>query len=218
MKIEAYLSILFLVGCTNADLHQDKDILNNTLKVSYKNLDNSLEINRTGLMFSNGEKAKSCNSYFLLNSKYSIEESVHNQLVKSEYLICEALDILIKSTSIEPKEGTDLNFGRRLKDQLDLRTFPSSLYRVSSKESHTLGSLFPKNSHAGHNIAELQTDEWTFILEVVALADVNDNSFSDWIVWVTDESKVGNYKSYSTIIIVDPDKQRKLEAMKYPVN
>ena len=42
-------------------------------------------------------------------------------------------------------------------------------------------------------------------MKVVAVANINDNLLQDWVVFLSDESKIGNYRNYSTLIIYDPE-------------
>ena len=109
-----------------------------------------------------------------------------------------------------------MGLGEKLESKLDLRSFPSSLNRIGSEEANTLKSIFPEQTKSFNNVVELQTEDWAFTIEVVALAKINDNSSPDWIVWVLDEAKSGNYRGYSTLIIYDPEKQKKLKAVVYP--
>jgi major membrane immunogen (membrane-anchored lipoprotein) len=219
MKFNIYFSFLclfILAGCSSGSSQEIQYILNETLELSYEDIDNSLKKNRSKLLFDNGKVAKNCKSYFLLNSKNAVDESIHNQQVKSEYLICDALEILSNSSWEGKKKANSLHLGEQLQSKLDLRTFPSSLNRSSSKETHTLKSMFPGQTKFSDNLVELQTEDWAFTIEVVALARINDNSFPDWILWVLDESKSGNYRGYSTLVIYDPEKQKEFKGITYP--
>jgi len=212
----SFLCIFILAGCSSSNSQETQYILNDTLELSYKDIENSLNKNRSKLLFNNGKVVSNCNSYFLLNSKNDVDESIHNQQVKSEYLICDALDILSNSSWKGNEKINSLNLGEKLQSKLDLRTFPSSLNRSSSKETHTLKSMFPEQTKFSDSLVELQTEDWEFTIEVVALARINDNSFPDWILWVLDESKSGNYRSYSTLVIYDPENQKELKGIAYP--
>ncbi|MBU2869124.1 hypothetical protein [Colwellia sp. E2M01] len=209
------LSICSLFGCASVSSNNNHNILNESLKSSYNDLENSLKKDRSNLLFNNDEVANNCNSYFLLNSKYEVEESIYNQQVKSEYLICDALEILISSSEGTDNKATDLTFGKTLSSKLDVRTFPSSLMRVGTEEVHTLSSISPEELKIYNNMVVVETQDWAFTLEVVASANINDNSFSDLIVWVLDESKSGNYRGYSTLIIYDYKSQSQLKATVY---
>ncbi len=213
--LSSFLSICYLSGCTSVSSNDNHNILNETLKSSYNDLENSLNKGRSNLLFNNDEVANNCNSYSLLNSKYELNESIYNQQVKSEYLICDALEILISSSVGADNKATDLTYGEALSSKLDVRTFPSSLMRVGTEEAHTLNLIFPEQLKASNNMVEVETQDWAFTLEVVASANINDNSLSDLIVWVLDESKSGNYRGYSTVIIYDYKEQNQLKAIAY---
>lgn len=212
----SYLCICILTGCSNMNLQDSPYIPNDKLEISYKNFDNSFKRTRNKLSFNGDQVANDCNSYFELSSKYDVEESIHNQQVKSEYLICDALKILSNSSGVYSEKVSNLDLGEELLSKLDLRSFPSSLNRASDERSHTLKSLYPRQTTSIDNVAELQTEDWAFTMEVVALARINDNSFPDWIVWVLDESKSGNYRGYSTLIVYDPEEQENFKAITYP--
>ncbi|MCG8427990.1 MAG: hypothetical protein MI754_11590 [Chromatiales bacterium] len=183
---------------------------------SYKDFNNSFKKARTPLSYSGGHTASNCETYFDLAPKHDIEETVHNQAVKSEYLICDALKILSDSYGAPDKRIDFSSMGELLLSQLDLRSFSSSLYRAADENTHTLQSLFPQSSSATGPITRFDSEDWAFTLEVVAVANMNDNSAPDWIVWVLDEAKEGNYRGYSTLIIYDPEQQEPLKATTYP--
>ncbi|KGJ94003.1 hypothetical protein [Colwellia psychrerythraea] len=219
MKFTLYsylLSLCVLSGCSNISSQNNHHIVNDVLESSYQDIDNSLSKRRSNLLFNNDEVANNCNSYFLLNSKYDVDESVYNQQVKSEYLICDALEILLNSSSVTNSIINDSSFGEKLASKLDLRTFPSSLHRAGTEKAHTLKSIFPEQFKSFDNVVEVETEDWAFTIEAVAMAKINDNSLPDWIVWVLDESKSGNYRGYSTLIIYDPEERKNIKATVYP--
>ncbi|HBN22655.1 MAG TPA: hypothetical protein DD412_05400 [Holosporales bacterium] len=207
---------LVLVSCTNMKLQDAPYIPNEELAESYENFNDSFKKTRSSLSYIGGHIATDCQTYFDLTSMYEIDETIHNQSVKSEYLICDALNILSSSTGV-PRENVNISsMGEALLIKLDLRSFSSSLYRASDENSHTLKSLYPQNTSSVGNIAELNAEDWTFTLEVVAVAKINDNSSPDWVIWVLDESKSGNYRGYSTLIIYDPERHESFKAIAYP--
>lgn len=219
MKLKSslfYLCLCILAGCSNANVQNSPYLLNDQLSLSYQKTDDSLKYKRTKLLFSGNYEANDCNSYYDLASKYNLEESIHNQLVKSEYLICDALKILSESKGISDEKALRLDLGRELLSKLDIRSFPSSLSRAGSELSYTLKSLYPSQVSYIDNVAVFETQYWTFTMEVVALVRINDNSKTDWIVWVFDESKSGNYRGYSTIILYDPDEKEVFRAATSP--
>lgn len=210
------LCLGFLVSCANTKFQNAPYIPNEELSASYENFNDSFKKTRSSLLYNGGRTATDCQTYFDLTSKYEIDETIHNQLVKSEYLICDALKILSSSSGV-PKENVNFsNMGEELLSKLDLRSFSSSLYRASDENSHTLKSLYSQHTSSVGNVAELNTEDWTFTLEVVAVAKINDNSSLDWVVWVLDESKSGNYRGYSTLIVYDPGRRKSFKAIAYP--
>lgn len=220
MKPRYYWTLLclaILAGCASNKLSPPPYIPNEQLKLSYETLEHSLKKKRNIFAFDGGQAANDCITYFELISKSPADETIHNQLVKSEYLICDALNILSESLGISGITSENLDRGGELLSKLDLRSFPSSLNRASNDETHTLKSLFPRETTSAKNTAKLETDDWAFTMEVVALARINDNSFPDWIVWISDESKSGNYRGYSTLIIYDPEERERFKGTSYPL-
>lgn len=207
--------LVVLSGCSSA-LKQSPIILDDALSQALVKLDESMSEERTQLQFHEGRDVNTCESYILESSKRGLVESVNNQLVKSEYLICDALNLLADSNAAFTEGDNNTNIGELLQTKLDLRSFPSSLNRMSSEESHTLSSLFPDKVSTSGNIAELETDDLVFILRVVAITQLDDNSIPDWVVWVSDESKSGNYRGYSTLLLYDPQEQQRYAATVYP--
>jgi len=62
----------------------------------------------------------------------------------------------------------------------------------------------------------LETEDWTFTLEVVAIARINNNATPDWTLWVLDESNSVNYRGFSELILYDPGGQEFYRATTYP--
>ena len=207
---------LLAMGCVKSSPPPLPLIPSAQLAISYQNATDSLTKARATLLFNGGQSATNCESYYDLISQNRVEESIDNQLVKSEYLTCDALKILLHSSGVSSEYNEMSSMGETLLSNLDLRSFPSSLYRKSSDEFHSLKSLYPIFTSATENVAELNTENWAMTLEVVAVSRINDNEYPDWIVWLTDESKTGNYRGYSTLIIYDPDQYDSLKASIYP--
>ena len=164
--VAALASLGLVASCSSTRLKHKGYILNQDLMASYENYDESLSVERSELVFSDGGAAKNCSAYFDLVAQYNLDESIFNQTIKSEYLICDALKIL-SNVSI----GTDKyahNLGEKLSSKLDLRSFASSLFRISDETKHTLKSLYPEYVTSKDSITILQTEDWMFRLEVVA--------------------------------------------------
>lgn len=198
------LLLATLVGaCSSTKLPATEGILNQDLIDAYDDQQKTLNVYRSELLFDNNKLAHNCTSYLELSKNSTLVESVNNMMVKSEYLICDAMEILSRSKHIN---GPRLNsrHGEKLARNLDLRSFPSSLFRAADETNHTLYSLFSAEVDANENVALYDSSDWLLRVEVAAEAYINENEFKDWIVWVSDEAKNGNYRSYSTLIIYDP--------------
>ena len=51
--------------------------------------------------------------------------------------------------------------------------------------------------------ASYETTDWHYRLEWVATLDANNNGKADWVLWLADEAKDGNYRQYQTLVIYD---------------
>ncbi len=216
----ALLSLLPVVHVhASAQLPETGCILDQTLFDLQQQRAASLHLDRSDLQFANGEVARNCLEYNKLLKDQAIGESVNNQLVKSEYLSCDALVVLQPETdTLCPAAKIDRqSIGEALSTRLDLRSFPSSLFMKSNTEKRTLDALYPAHSLTSHDAAtQLETGSWLFHMQTVAIADANGNGIPDWVIWVTDEAKQGNYRSYFTLIIYDPTAAGRLAATPFP--
>lgn len=207
MKFRCFLcvSILFFVCCSNKLSLNKPIIIDKNLIKAYEELDKSEKIKRSALLFQNGLSAGNCESYADLKSESEIVETVNNQLVKSEYLVCDALKILSDAKVFSGAVKTEL-MGQQLLNKLDLRSFPNSLHRLTDDNSFTLGSLFASDSVANETSVKYETEDWIITIKVVAVVLLNGNEDEDWVVQLADESKSGNYRNYENLIIYDPIK------------
>jgi len=213
----AFFLFLWMIDLSaNAQPYKIGYVFNQDLLHMQRNYGESLDLPRSELQFANGRSAENCLEYYRLSSEQEIDESIHNQLVKSEYLACDALKVLAEATVVYEGSATGRGMGEKLSSKLDLRSFPSSLFRISDEEKHTLLALYPKNNLVSDDTATLlETEDWIFRLKVVAIIPLNDNKIPDWITWVLDEAKQGSYHSYSTLIIYDPDAEESLITTPY---
>lgn len=211
--ITGVLCALAALSCTKQDLRDNHRIFNPDLAHAYQDYDAVLHVGRTPLSFAENGTATNCKSYLEMQARHRVEETVNNQLAKNEYLVCDALDILAKSA---PTTVTSSNLGERVLSRLDLRSFPSSLYQASREDAHTLLSLYPSQTSSSGNVAQLDTEDWSLRMEVVAAAKVNANAAPDLIVWLADEAKSGNYRAYQTLVVFDVGSTGSLKAALYP--
>lgn len=215
----ALVSLAFLmIACSHFTAPAPKDgmIFNRNLFSAYQHRAKTLSKTRTELLFDNGSTANDCSSYLALSHGHELDESVNNQSVKSEYLVCDALNLLSGAMNLAYRDANRTDYGKQLAAKLDLRSFPSSLYQMSNADKHTLNSLFPRQVNTKGNTAILKTNDWTFKLEVVASALLDNNKQADWIVWLSDEANTGNYRAYTTLIIYNPGDRDSINAKTYP--
>lgn len=215
LSLAILLTCIMLTSCSAKESNtNDFMIFNQNLLMAYENYDQELMAERSELMFSNKQVVKNCAMYFKLFNQYRVDEGVNNMIRKSEYLICDALKILSSSSSVSIV--IEHNLGEKLSSKLDLRSFPSSISRQIDDQKHTLVSLEPNNITDKKFSTVLETADRAFSLEVVAIANINNNDSPDWIVWVLDEFKFGNYRAYNTLILYDVDNKNKYIAIDYP--
>lgn len=172
-----------------------------------------VEKRRAALTFASGAVAHNCGEYLRLIGRSPIKEDVANQLAKSEYLLCDAL-ALVGDKKLA--SGTrDVAFGKALADRLDLRSFPSSLAPMLDERKYSFGSLEGAAVKVGPTAAAYDTKDMHYRLEVVATLDINNNARTDWVLWLADEARTGNYRQYQTLVIYDVSDSGPLRAAPY---
>lgn len=170
---------------------------------------------RNQIEFNDGTIASNCTAYIKASRVSNIKQGVNNQLFKSEYLECDVLTLLGNYKFIQAKVNDPI--GKDLATRLDLRSFPSSFNHRLDKSNYTLDKVAKAAIKVGPTDIRYETTDWFYRLETVAIADVNKNKKSDWIIWLVDESKVGTYRNYQTLIIYDVESTKgELKATPYP--
>ena len=188
-------------------------IFSPTLRQALAQRQQVLSAKRTALSLSDGATVNSCESYLKARKAGAqIAETVAAQLVASEYLLCEAMDLLPAKASGTGRMPDKL--GTRVAKQLDLRTFPSSLGPQLDAERYTLAALSDAVK-ADDVAAAIEDESSTLRFEVVAEADINRDGKQDWIIWMTDESRDGNYRGYATLVVDDVTASGPLRATAY---
>ncbi|RZJ62464.1 MAG: hypothetical protein EON49_02160 [Acidovorax sp.] len=184
------------------------------LAVALQDLKTSLYRSRTPLAFDNGTSANNCAEYSNLVLTSAPQESVNNASIQSEYLVCDAVSYIASdpfTVELTPPRARTAGRAQALFERLDLRSFPSSLHNRTDERAHTLKTLLAsgKVTSTGSTL-EVDTSDQFFALQVVAVVRRPATKGAakprsvEWIVWVTDERKDGNYRSYSTLIVHPP--------------
>ena len=156
---------------------------------------------RAVLTFDSGAVANTCGEYLRLVGSSPIKEDVTNQLSKGEYILCGAL-ALVGDNKLATG-AREVAFGQALATRLDLRSFPSSLFQMLDEHKYSLNQLDGAAVKLGPMAAVYETKDTHFQLEVVATLDINHNAKTDWLLWLADEARTGNYRQYQTLIIYD---------------
>jgi hypothetical protein len=145
----------------------------------------------------------------------SILEGVNNEIISQEYLICPSIVVLQSADSTSITTHLPVSYGTELCSRLDLTTFPSSLRPRLSGAKRVLSALeIPLE--ADKYACSFDTRDWFFRVEVVAEADFEKDGKTDWLVWLFDEAKTGNYRGYSVLVVSDVSRPGLLAAKVLP--
>lgn len=158
--------------------------------------------------FDNGGVANNCAQYSNLLSTSAPDESTRSAEIRSEYLVCDALRMVGTQPFIVTQAALPANAVKALYERLDLRTFPSSLRNRADGPTHTPKTLLGLGKVTmNRDTVEIETDTQFFSLKIVGVVSRpateagSERLQKEWIVWVGDELKDGNYKSYRTLIV-----------------
>lgn len=203
------VSSIILFSCSaEKDTTITTHVFNADVASSLNNFKQSFNSKKVELEFVSGVKVNNCDVYSKEVEKSKISEGVNNQIAKSEYLFCDILDLLGNKTYSVMKP--DVKMSNVIANKLDLRSFPSSLGPRLDDKSYTIKNIAGNDLVVKTNSVTYETTDWNFKIELVATADINANKKEDWILWVTDESKSGNYRSYQTLVLYDVDTSKNI--------
>lgn len=156
---------------------------------------------RPALEFVDGSQASNCREYLQQRQHKAVPEGVRNRSLSANYRVCPTIQALRHASPSPRFDHPDATAGEILRDRLDLRSFRSSLGPVASRYP-TLTQLPDKRSlHVDYNTVTLLSEDWYMKLEVVARADIDHDGLEDWLVWLTDEARNGNYRGYESLVI-----------------
>lgn len=190
------------------------EILSSDLRTALANKGAAMSAMRPVLALNDGTTVRTCTDYLRARrAGAAAAETTEARLAASAYVDCGALDAV--RCAKRGATGAPASAGEELANRLDLRQVRTSLGPRLDDRTYTLAMLGAplQVSETGVN---LSTDDWTFALRVVALADVDADGHADWVVWMTDEAHTGTYRDYETLVVFDPDKPGPLRAVKWP--
>lgn len=159
-------------------------------------------VTRPPVRFASGATASNCEQYLQAKRTSVLAEDVNNIRQSANYLTCDTLALLQHAKVSLPVAGQD--YGKVLAESLDLRSFPSSLAQMLDDNRYTLSQLDNPALQLSNEVVSYSTDELNFSLQLMALADADGDGVDDWIVWMSDEAKEGNYADYEVLLIHDP--------------
>lgn len=216
IKIIALITLgLVVSGCGKYSINNSSNayIFNKSLMADYQNLNKSLKKKRIEISFTSGKNVNNCVDYLAEIKISNIFDGVNNTIHHSEYLACEALDLLKSHNVITPKQK--VSYGELLSSNLDLSSFPSSVNQESRVYGKILQKLDPKNLKIGNYTVTRETDDWIYRIEVIAASDLNNDGTNDLILWLYDQAKNGNYHAYSTLVVPIYNNEKPLLATPY---
>ncbi len=188
-------------------------IFNKSLMADYQDVDKSLKKKRTEIRFTSGKIVNNCTDYLAEIKTSDIFDGINNTIHHSEYLACEAFDLLKSHSIMTSKQKT--SYGELLSFTLDLSSFPSSINQEAKAYGKTLQKLDPKNLKISNDTITRETDDWIYNIEVIAASDLNNDGTNDLILWLHDQAKDGNYHVYSTLIVPLYNNEQLLSAIPY---
>lgn len=191
------------LSCSNIKSSAISYVYDTELASALENVQETNKQKRSDVEFINGITVNTCADYLNQLQSSNLTESVNNQIVKNEYLMCEHTSLLSR-TNITHTEEQQLNFGIRLWESLNLSTFPNTLNRAARGNLVTLKELVPDESSYKNNQVIYDSDHVYLSIRVIAEANLDTNPQKDWIVELIEETKTSNYRNYATIIVYNP--------------
>lgn len=150
-----------------------------------------------------------CAQYLDIAATKRSSEEVLLQPAAADYLLCDTLAAL---DAAAPAKRVEVAFGAALYERFDLSSVPSSFGPQLTSEKLTLEQLAAASPSTGRYEVVLDSSDWHVAMELVAVADLNHNGDADWLLWMVDEAKEGDYRTYQLIVVWDPLRQDSLLA------
>lgn len=199
------LWVLLLSSCARATrATTSPEIFDRELAGAFHDYDRVISHPRTPLAFESGRTVSNCAGYLAERARGETGAAVSNRIVKSEYCICDALDLLRRAQPAQAVRRPPSFYTREIVERLDLRSFLSSLRPKMEDEEHpvmrTLETLSPRTDRF---TAISDTEDWYYSFEVVARADFTNDGSEDWLVLFTDQAKEGSYRDYGVLVVED---------------
>ena len=194
------LALIMLSACASTgDATPTVQIFDEDLRHAFENLDRTMTEPRSPLALGAGESISTCRDYLQHSAGMDRAEPAQ-MLALQEYVVCDSVALLQRA---QPVPRTRIDAGAAIATRLDFRTFPSSRGPRTSDEAFLFQALVDAPLSIEPDAAMLDSDDWYLRVERVAAADFDGNGQEDWLLWVSDESRVGTYQSFHALLIQD---------------
>lgn len=200
---------LLLVLTTAATLHgcsggpgsdASLEIFSPHLASAFRGYERTMAEARTPLRFESGRTVRDCRGYLAVPA----EDEVVSTLVSGEYALCDALELLRGARPVPSARRPPSFYTSALIERLDLTSFRSSLRpRLEPEPGSVLGAFPALEPKAKGFSVVSDTPDWYYDFEVVARADFTRDGREDWLVFFTDVSREGTYRSHATLVVTD---------------
>lgn len=203
LLLPLFLALAIDAGCARLAIHGSPNIFNGLLHDAYDHYDRAMAVRRPPLRFVTGQTVHSCKEYLARRPGAKIGAAVNNRVVAQDYLVCDALALLRGAGPPAAAGYRPNSYGQELLRRLDLRGFRSSLRPLLDDSHATLGGLLGAVATVERYAVTVKTADWSYRFEVVA--DIESATGQhDWLVWLSDEAKDGNYRDYQTLVVANP--------------
>lgn len=179
-------------------------IFNAELAKALESYESTMAAKRTELRFESGQVVSNCSEYLKLRGAQPIAEEVNNKIVSQEYLICDSLRLVRAAHNNATAGCAPQAYGEELRNRLDLRSFPSSLRPAADDRNFVLSALNAIPSKADRYAVVSDTEDWFYKIETVASLDLDADGTCDWLLWLIDEARTGNYRGYEVLTVYSP--------------
>jgi hypothetical protein len=173
-----------------------------------------LDRGRPPLVGPDGRRVASCRALLGAPQRAALVAAVREQRVFAEYQICFALEALQTARPARDAGEAASAPAEALRDQLDLRSFPSSLAPrlPAGRDPVSIARLGAPTATPSRFTVAVEDPAWTFELSVVAAADFDGDGTEDWLVRLTDRAREGSYDGSCFLVVHHVRRPGPLEA------
>ena len=208
-----FVMMIFGAACASVQPQKPAEIYDVSLQKAFTGYDAAVAENRAEIKFEAGKTAHNCTEYWEAEKNSRPVEETANMAMLSGYRVCDALQVLKNAGGNASPATVSAETMNAVFDRLDLTSFRSSLAQIADDEKHTFAMLKETlGAKIDGNKIICDADGRNFVLTIAAASDADGDGGRDLIAWVTDELDEGTYRSYSTVVIRDVDKDGVLKA------